>query len=420
MSYFVHIKNGDMMYKDTIAEEWLHFGIDAYFISCLKNELRNSLIIELNTFYKGLSFDVYNLNSLENKCVKLNDIYNYSDLDYLKYLLNNKQIRGLSLIADDTNFDYSSDLDDNPLNAKSYLGIICYLISLRFLNDDSDFYIIVFNKEIKLQIKIYEAIIYILNYWCKRGFFIDNYNCKLKQILFYSTSVAFNYLNDKLLTFNNKNYLNNSITKSIFPHFNYVNNENIINIARDNNIIEHFKIIFIWIFANLRNYDFLNMIIDDKICIFFIEESIKELLACSNVVINEAFDIAKYTYLDGINYSASDIIAEINYIYYDAVITYQRNKIINKLLFIPLGIAIVLKFLKLNYFNSEYAKELNNSVSLLIYNNRDLDFCIYIKSEVIVFYNELINTDNILSILLKYQNKCLQKSEKFTKKYIFE
>lgn len=409
-----------MMYKDIVDEEWIHFGMDAYFISFLKNELKNSLIIELNTAFKGLSFDVYNLDSFENKCVKLNDIYNYNDLDYIKYILNNNQIRGISLVADDTNFDYLDDLDNNPLNAKSYLGIICYLISLRFLNDDSDFYIIVFNKEIKLQIKIYEAIIYILNCWCKRGFFIDNYNYKLKQILFYSNIMAFNYLNDKIMLFNNKNYLDNSIIKTTFPNFNYVNNKKIIEIARDNNIIEHFKILFVWIFANLRNYDFLNMIIDDKICNSFIEESIKELLAFSNVEINEAFDISKYTYLDSINYSASDIITEINYIYYDAVITYQRNKIINKLLFIPLGIAIVLKFLKLNYYNSEYAKELNNSVSLLIYNNRDLDFCIYIKSEVIVFYSELIKADNILSILLKYQNKYLQKVEKFTKKYIFE
>ncbi|UKI50969.1 MAG: hypothetical protein L6U99_06475 [Clostridium sp.] len=158
--------------------------------------------------------------------------------------------------------------------------------------------------------------------------------------------MAFNYLNDKNNAgFNNKNYLDNSIIKTTFPNFNYVNNKKIIEIARDNNIIEHFKILFLFGFLLIYVIMiFLNMIIDDKICNSFIEESIKELLAFSNVEINEAFDISKYTYLDSINYSASDIITEINYIYYDAVITYQRNKIINKLLFIPLGIAIVLKF----------------------------------------------------------------------------
>lgn len=408
------------MYKDIIAEEWLHFGIDAYFISSLKNELKNSLIIELNTAFKGLSFDVYNLNSLENKCVKLNDIYNYSDLDYLIYLLNNKQIKGLSLIADDTSFDYLADLDNNPLNAKSYLGIICYLISLRFLNDDSDFYIIVFNKEIKLQIRIYEAIIYILNCWCKRGFIIDNYTKKIQRILFYSNTMSFNYLNDKILMFNNKNYLSNNIVKSTFPNFNYVNNENIISFACDYNIITHFKLLFIYAVASLHSCDFLNMIIDDKTFTFFVKESIKELLMFSNINKDDIFDISKYAYLDNINYSAQDVITEINYIFSKTVISYQRNKMLDKLLFIPLGIALIFKFLKYNYFNSEYAKELNNSVSLLIYNNRDLDFCTYIKDKIIESYKELIKNDNNLCVLWKYQNKYLQNSEKFTKKYIFE
>ena len=408
-----------MMYKDAIDAKWLHFGIDNYFISFLKNELKHSLIIELNTSYKGLDFDVYNFRLFKSYNTRLNDVYNYNDLDYLKYLLNNINIKGISLVASDKSFDYLSDLDNNPLNAKSYLGIICYLIYLRMLFDDSIFYIVVFNKEIKLEIKIFDSIFYILSYWYKKGFLINDYTNKLKRILFYSDVLAVNFLNDKIYVFNNKNYLSNNVINEILPSFNYLNEEKLIRIARNNNIIEHFKILFIYALANLLNYDAYNRIIEDSVCIFLIKKVIKELLDFSDITSDNIFDIEEYTYLDNIYFDSKEIIEELNYIFSEVIIKYQKNKAIDKLVFIPLGIAIIFKLLKLNYVNSEYTKELNNSVSLLIYNNRDLDFCIYIKDKLIEYYNELLN-NNILGILYKYQTRYLQNFEKFTKKYIFE
>ena len=407
------------MYKDAIDAKWLHFGIDNYFISFLKNELKHSLIIELNTSYKGLDFDVYNFRLFKSYNTRLNDVYNYNDLDYLKYLLNNINIKGISLVASDKSFDYLSDLDNNPLNAKSYLGIICYLIYLRMLFDDSIFYIVVFNKEIKLEIKIFDSIIYILSYWYKKGFLINDYTNKLKRILFYSDVLAVNFLNDKIYVFNNKNYLSNNVINEILPSFNYLNEEKLIRIARNNNIIEHFKILFIYALANLLNYDAYNRIIEDSVCIFLIKKVIKELLDFSDITSDNIFDIEEYTYLDNIYFDSKEIIEELNYIFSEVIIKCQKNKAIDKLVFIPLGIAIIFKLLKLNYVNSEYTKELNNSVSLLIYNNRDLDFCIYIKDKLIEYYNELLN-NNILGILYKYQTRYLQNFEKFTKKYIFE
>lgn len=438
----------------------IHFGCNALFqvlVSLHIREAEKLLCCHFKDFISyreslaenQILFNGLNGNRYEIKPIKYGSVfleYDNSTYNHFKEVFIDTKLKALSFSLEKADIklttkskelkdDIAIDIYCNPQNSKSFFGMLCYFLFLRYYYIEEGLYLFTFCSSLSLQMEIKKNFIFIAERWEKEGFVDLGFIEYIKEnIIVVSTYIDLFIAKPRIKILQLLHY-NNEVRKLNFGSsvFAYEGNGKVL-IEENASAKQFFKGCEMVGFTNKDEiYEFW-MVCNDKIKAPLLamlemirllrnEESISTVVAkeewqwlCYGIgmesimffprykaYLNEFIQFRVLEYNVEFKVEIKDIVEDLRDYFEDTISIYNKNKVERNLFFIPFFIAIVLRFLSLKdeklrdialgfgNVTKRISDRVGSDILHLLYSEVCFDFCWNesILNKIVLFYEEM-------------------------------